>query len=182
MTEEFRDIKDYEGFYRVSNLGRVTSLPRVLQRSGRGGNMKVEGRIMVGSKRSGYKTVLLTKNKVIKNIYVHKLVAAAFVGMRPKKHDINHKNGIKTDNRVENLEYCTRSENNIHAIENGLWKLGQNCYNSVLTNEQVIEIKKVLKRTEAFRGMVPAIARRYKVKRKVICAIKNGKSWKHIKV
>ena len=68
----------------------------------------------------GYKTISLQTKKIRKNFLIHRLVAQAFIPNPNNKKTINHINGIKTDNRVENLEWATYSENNYHAIKNGL--------------------------------------------------------------
>ena len=112
--EEFRDIKGYEGLYKVSNLGRVRSLDRKVH------NYLKKGRILRQSiMKEGYCTVALcmdTQNTVL----VHRLVAEAFIQNLENKPQVNHKNCKKTDNNLENIEWCTRSENMKHAFKNGL--------------------------------------------------------------
>ena len=105
--EEWRDIPGYEGLYQVSSIGRVRSFV-----SWRG---KVD-RIMVGSRHSdGYWQVSLRKGGKRTTRKVHVFVLAAFVGPVPNGMEINHINGNKQDNRLENLEYCSRSENLLHS-------------------------------------------------------------------
>lgn len=100
MTEEWRDVQGFEGFYKVSNLGRVKSMRRgVLLSTGTG-----RGYVM--------KTLFDGQKRWI--VSVHRLVALAFVeGSGPQ---INHKNGIKHDNRAENLEWCDNSHNVLHSM------------------------------------------------------------------
>lgn len=107
--EIWKDVAEYEGLYEVSNLGRVKSFPR------RGTN----GGIMVGGKSRGYHSILLTKGGKCKPVKVHRLVAIAFMGKQEGK-EVNHKDGNKINNTLENLEWCTRSENQKHAYDNGL--------------------------------------------------------------
>lgn len=117
--EIWKDIKDFEGYYQVSNLGNVKSLDRKSETNGRIRNIK--GRILKQSTNpKGYKLVFLCKAGIISPINVHRLVCLAFIKNTFCKGDVNHKNGIKSDNNVDNLEWLTRSENVKHAFDNGL--------------------------------------------------------------
>ena len=100
--EIWKDIKEYEGLYQVSNMGRVKSLN--YNRSGK-------EKIMKQSFDKGYLRVGLTKNRKIKTIKVHRLVAIAFIPNVENKPEVDHINTIKTDNRVENLRFVTGIEN-----------------------------------------------------------------------
>jgi hypothetical protein len=121
MQEEWVDVFGYEGLYQVSNTGLVRSCDRTVKSA-----PKVGSRIAKGSARSchlngnGYLTVGLWKDGVGKTTYVHFLVSRAFLGECPDSYDVNHKDGIKTNNCVSNLEYCTRSQNLKHAYATGL--------------------------------------------------------------
>lgn len=109
MTEDWKDIPNYEGLYQASSLGRIKNLSRFIARS-RGGLQKIQERVISPYKNpKGYITVALSKNGKPKTKYVHRLVMAAFYG----KSDLitDHINGIKDDNRIENLRYCTQREN-----------------------------------------------------------------------
>lgn len=114
--ELWKSIIGYENFYEVSNLGRVKSLDRItLPDKIHPLGQHICGKIKEATinKKSGYKSVILYKTKA-KRICVHRLVAEAFIPNPDNKPEINHKNGIKTDNRVKNLEWVTKSENQIH--------------------------------------------------------------------
>lgn len=102
-----------EGIYHVSNIGRI-------KRMAPGINARVGEIKKVGKSSMGYWQFSGFFGGKAKNVYVHRAVAEAFIGEIPDGYEINHKNGIKTDNRVENLEIVTRSQNCIHAIKTGL--------------------------------------------------------------
>jgi len=104
--EQWRPVIGYEGFYLVSNLGRI---------------MNRHGEIIVPSNNSaGYARVILTKIKSRKSFKVSRLVAIAFIENSENKPEVNHKSGIKSDNSVDNLEWSTHSENIQHAYDTGL--------------------------------------------------------------
>lgn len=116
MEEEiWRDIKGFEGKYQISNLGNIKSLNYM--RTGK------EKLLKKGINGRGYYFVNVTKNNKYKNLLMHQEVAKAFIKNEDsKKTDINHKDGNKLNNNVSNLEWCTRSENILHAYKNGLAK------------------------------------------------------------
>lgn len=118
IQEIWKPIKNYEGLYEVSNLGRVRSLPRG-GKFGQKDNM-FEGKILTEKKHyAGYKLVTLSNNgHSYKSI--HSLVAHAFLDKPNYKVEVNHKDGDKANNRVENLEFVSPSQNLKHAYSNGL--------------------------------------------------------------
>lgn len=131
--EIWRDIEGYEGLYQVSNFGRVKSF-----------HGKTERIMTVDTcKSSGYTKVVLSKNRRCKTYNVHRLVASAFIPNPDNKPQVNHKNGNKLDNRVENLEWSTCSENTKHAFDTGLAKTLRGIDNgaSKLSAEQIAEIR-----------------------------------------
>lgn len=109
MQEIWKDIKGYEGLYQVSNLGRIKSLPRDTN------NQYKNGLIMKPHNYLGYLKIQLRKNGNYKWFCVHRLVAMAFLKNYNSKLQVNHKNGNKDDNNLENLEMVTASENQLHS-------------------------------------------------------------------
>lgn len=114
FKEVWKNIKGYEGLYQVSNLGRVRSFPRKGTHSN---NIHI---LSPGIDHKGYLNVRLSKRCKGHSFRVHKLVAMAFIPNTHNKEQINHINGIKTDNRVTNLEWCTNLENMRHSWNIGL--------------------------------------------------------------
>lgn len=116
--EEWRDIAGYEGFYQVSNLGRVRSVDRTFVRSD-GSTATYKGRTLTPV-TGPYLQVKLSKNNQKKGARIHRLVAEAFVPNPNNLGHVDHINCIKTDNRASNLRWCTHADNIRYASENGL--------------------------------------------------------------
>jgi len=130
MNEIWKDIKDYEGLYKISNKGNVKSLDRIiLYKNGKRRFFESQQISLVNT--HGYSTVSLNKNGNGKRFYLHRLLALSYLPLVKGKNDINHINGIKDDNRLENIEWCTQSENVQHAYDNDLNKNAREIY---LTN------------------------------------------------
>lgn len=125
-TENWKNIPGYEGRYQVSDLGRVRHLPRRIRFVSKNGNEAWRTTVLrvcaPNVTREGYALAHLQVDGVRATPTVHELVLAAFVGDRPAGFDVNHINGVKTDNRLANLEYVTRSDNRRHAVRTGLNK------------------------------------------------------------
>jgi hypothetical protein len=120
MIEEFRDIKGYEGYYQVSNLGNFKSLDRYIKYSDRK-PVFVKGKSMNPSiKTNGYLSVMLTLDGTHKRYFVHRIVYLTFKDEINKSLEINHIDGNKKNNRLENLEAITHKENIAHAHRLGL--------------------------------------------------------------
>lgn len=116
MEEVWKDIYGYEGLYQVSNLGRVKSLAKY-DRIGRYRTECIKSQVDNGN---GYLVVNLKIDGIQKMSTVHRLVAESFIPNPNNKRCINHIDGNKKNNNVNNLEWVTHSENMIHAVKHGL--------------------------------------------------------------
>lgn len=123
MKEEiWKDIKGYEGLYQASNLGRIRSIDRYKTTKGRYKEMqsKIKGTILRQAvNHDGYYEVVLSKNGKSKTMRVNRIIAETFI---KNKVQVNHINGNKSDNRADNLEWCTCKQNIEHALNNNLMK------------------------------------------------------------
>lgn len=166
MTEEvWKDIPGYEGRYQASTEGRIRSLDRYVKRGTNG--YWVKGKVLSGSLDSGgYKNVSLgyktTKRRV------HELIALTFLGPRPDGYDVCHKNGNRSDNKIENLRYDSKAENQIDVYR-------QKSKRYKLYAKDVIEIRKQLKSGKSQRD----IAKAFGVNQSLVTAInaRRAYSW-----
>ena len=164
-TEIWKKINEFEGCYLVSNLGRIKSY-----------KVSINGKILKSNtNRLGYIYFSLTKNLCLRSFTIHRLVALAFIPNPENRPQVNHINGVKSDNRVENLEWATISENMNHAIKTGL-KIAPkdfNHYNSKFKKEDIINIRES-KLSES------KLASFYLVNRATIGKIKRFERYKNI--
>ena len=119
QDEVWKDIEGYEGLYQVSTCGNIKSLPKI-RRNGTGTYVQKERLLKPSNTSTGYKKVELCKDGKRKGFKVHRLVAIAFIPNPDNKPEVNHIDGNKINNNIDNLEWVTSSENTIHAYETGL--------------------------------------------------------------
>lgn len=175
QDELWRPVVGYEGWYSVSNLGRI-------RRDRRGGGSWA-GRVLratVGN--HGYPFVALVKEGIERKRTVHRLVAEAFLGPCPPGYEVNHRDSDRENPMIDNLEYVTRSENILHAYRHGSarWNgrqpdpgRGESCSSSKLTEDQVREIRAS---SESDRRL----AARFGVGKSTIGNIRTRQTWRHV--
>lgn len=177
--EIWKDVVGYEGLYQVSNLGRVKSCARKIDR---GKYVEDRGDIIMSPflNAHGYFTVMLSKRGKKKQHRIHQMVARAFIPNPENKEMINHIDCNTQNNRVENLEWCTNSENQLHAIAHGLkTDIGVNHNLSKLKEEDVRFIREHYK----FRDTVyntRTLGEMFGVSSSVISAIVLGKTYSSV--
>lgn len=181
--EIWKDVKNYEGLYQVSNLGNIKSLDRIVETKNRKNYLR-KGKVQKKSVNSfGYETVGFTVDSKTKIYRVHRLVALSFIENTENKPQINHIDGNKTNNNVNNLEWCTSSENQIHSVSTGLSNpsypllKGSKNGRSLLKEEQVVEIRN---KYIPYKYSAKKLALEYNVSESCITHILNNTSWKNI--
>ena len=176
--EEWRPVVGFEGLYEVSNLGRVRSLPRYVERRTKRGGVAlhpVRGRVLaLGPHVGGYRTVHLYAGGRQRATVVHIIVAEAFLGQRPDGTEVLHNDGDPKNCIVSNLRYGTRKENEADKDRHGTRLRGERHGSAKLTAEDV----------RAIRALVGVpqqdLADDYGCTFSNISAIQLRKSWKHV--
>lgn len=166
--EIWKPVKNYEGIYEVSNLGR---LKRVIS------NRCLTERILKHNKPRGYHQVTLCKNAVHERAQVHRLVAIAFIENTHNKPFVNHIDSDKDNNTSSNLEWCTQKENVKHSFSQGFRTAirGENNANAKLKTEQALSIRFLANLGFEQRD----IAREYGVSNSLVGRIATNKAWVH---
>lgn len=121
--EVWKDISGYEGLYQASNLGRIKALEKWREFGAwtkKNTRIYPEKIMKLSITRGGYNIVQFCKDGACKWFAVHIIIASTFIANPENKKEVNHKDGIKTNNPESNLEWSTRRENIDHAIKNGL--------------------------------------------------------------
>ncbi len=174
--ETWKDIPNYVGHYKVSSLGNIESIERQIWSVKNKCFNTLKSRLLKPLlTKHGYLRVCLQKKDKCNYIFIHRLVAISFIENNLNKTQVNHINGIKTDNRVENLEWNTPSENRKHAFKIGLSsaRKGESSNMCKLTEIKVKEIRNSNLSQEK-------IAFIYNIKQSTVSNIKTKKTWKNI--
>ena len=164
MEEVWKDIEGYEGLYVINKTGKVLSV-----------RTKKEKKPYLLP--NGYLQIKLHKNSKRKAFFVHRLVLKTFGGNPDlPEHTVNHINGVKTDNRIENLEWLSQRDNKLHSTEVLKVGIGEARSQSKLSNADVTEI-----RDRASSGeKAKSIAKSFSVSTLTIYDVINRKTWKHL--
>jgi hypothetical protein len=178
---EWRDVSGWIGFYQVSENGLVRSVARMAQRSD-ANPQPVFGKVMsTGIGSAGYPKVRLSRLGLRKMELVHRLVAEAFIPNPDGLPEVNHKNGDKTDCRVSNLEWASKSDNQLHAyrvlgIQHAPGMKGEKNGNSRLSESSV----RNLRRDRLDGTSYAKLGKRYGIAPGSAYRICNGISWSHV--
>lgn len=160
--EEWKVVSGYDGIYLISNFGNVYSYKKM--------------RLLTHYFRTGYPSVCLCKGKVENHTLVHRLVAEHFIPNPDNKPEVNHKDGIRNNPHVDNLEWVTHSENIRHADMTGLRRVkGEDSKQAKLTNDAVREIR-------SMKGIMTqrALAKKFNVPHSLIHLVQHKKAWAHV--
>lgn len=169
---ERRPVVGYEGLYEVSCDGLVYSLSRIVYSSdNKRLYTKVEKVLSFETTKTGYHRVILCKEGKSRKIFVHRLVCEAFIQNPGNKPFVNHKDGVKLNNRLSNLEWCTAKENTKHAIEQGLQT--PKIQKTNIPDNIKQEVKKYYIKGSSTRGCV-ATGNKFGIGKQTVLNIVNG--------
>lgn len=171
-SEIWKPIPGYEGLYEASSYGRIRSLDKSWK--SRFAVAIFPGRVLVQiEKKNGYLVVSLSKNNKPKQLLVHRLVLSAFDGECPSGMEACHKNGVRSDARIENLRWDTRKLNHQDKKLHGTYQIGEKASNVKLTDEIVRSIRTM--------NLTPVQAQKeFGLSRTNAKRIVRFESWKHI--
>jgi len=165
---ELKDVFGYEGIYTIDSNGNVYS------KNGRKRKTRIN--------RSGYNCIILTKNNKQYNTFVHRLVALSFISNPENKAEVNHKDGDKLNNSIDNLEWMTTKENAQHSWDTGLKGYWNSNKNGKLSGEgngmckiSDSEVLFIRKNYNGNYGEIECLAKEYGVRRETISALLNNK-------
>lgn len=172
MEEIWKPVIGYEGWYEISNLGRIK---RVMV----GRSTRINRILKSSINKKGYAYVKLFKHKVGRCVKVNRLVASVFLRNPNNKKLVHHKNGIKNMDHADNLEWVTDRENKLYAIRDFGHYLGENNGKTKLKEFEVLEILKLTKTTNLTHA---SISKQYNISVQTIHNISMRRTWKHLDV
>jgi len=182
LNEKWISIKGFENLYEISSQGRVKALSRtkIIKFNGKEETLQLREKLLKFNKIEGnafpyYSVTLYNNNEKEKRFFIHRLVALNFISDKYSNLEVNHINGDKLDNRVENLEWVTHSENILHAQKIGLKPIADKCIRAKLKNDDVLKIREIGKNKSVIN-----IAREFGVSKSVIYNIIKRRSWKSL--
>ena len=181
MIEIFKTVSEYTD-YEVSNFGRIRTKSRLIRYTHsvtkKEHFRKTESKFLKiqYNNRTGYKFCQLYLDKKMYNVNIHRLVAKEFLTNYLDYDTVNHKDGNKHNNTVENLEWCTHQYNHEHATKTGLKAKGSKISSSKLTDNSVHAIKYFLLKGMSYLELSVA----FNVSRATIYLINKNKIWKHV--
>jgi hypothetical protein len=166
-VEKWKPVEGYEGYYEVSNHGRLKMLPAMRK----DGKQRPE-RIIHGCKNSrGYMTCRLYSPRMEKSRTIHSIVAVAWCPKQDYQTEVNHRDLDKTNNHPDNLEWCSRTENNQHAARNGH-------HNTAILNPVIVRI---IRRCLQFGMRQKDIGKAFGVPQNTISNVSTGSRWSHVR-
>ncbi len=176
--EVWKDVIGYEGYYKISNFGRIMTVRRIanITKFGKATTMIINQRLgAITINKQGYPCAILTINGNTKRCLIHRVLAQAFIPNPENKPLVNHIDGNKRNNNYKNLEWCTASENTIHALKTGLLKIryGKSA-GGYFTFEEAEEIRKFREKTGFSHKKIAQI---YETTRSVITNILLNKNY-----
>ncbi len=175
--EIWKNIKNYEGLYQISNLGRVKSLERKVKhsRANIGYYIKKEKILKNNILDSGYYYICFCENNIKKHFRLSRVIASTFILNPLNKPEVNHKDGDKSNNRADNLEWVTGEENKRHAVENGLVARGERNWNAKL-REKDVKLIRIIGNYLSQKELTEL----FKVAQVTISDILNRKTWRYV--
>lgn len=185
--EVWQDIPGYEGVYQASDMGRIRGIDR-FDSSGKFRTGKV---LKQRTNKHGYKQLVLSKNGIVRTHIVHVIICTVFNGHKPDNHEVSHKNGIKTDNRKDNVYWKTHAENERDKILHGTIPKGDRNGkytkpNKTPRGERIgtskLSVEDILKIRSLHRDGLGCIriSKIFGVSKTSILNIINRKTWNHI--
>ena len=179
-VEVWKSVVGFEDSYQVSDLGRVRSVDRLVFKTN-GRQQFFKGRVLSLTKNAcGYPQMILHTNGKPRSVRVHRLIALAFIPNPENKPDVNHKDGVKTNNVLANLEWSTTSENVKHAYDNGLTRIqhrkGTDSHRAKLTPELIRKAKTMRENGATFVEIGKIVG----VDESSIRHAISGKTWKYL--